>query len=175
MKRKIFALVLLLAAATLYADCRPFRSGVVLCAELSAVPQKIADFDAEDYPEIPQQNQIYAAVTINLFQGRQLSRHDYSIRAFGRDYKCAAIKVDDGPWKSNSGDITLAENKRKYTMLFILDNSVVGHAAREEMDLKCNYPPVKYSETPLIFNNCGKKNFTPAKKIPQTGILSLKK
>lgn len=175
MKRKFFALVLLLAAATLYADCRPFRSGVVLCAELSAVPQKIADFDAEDYPDIPVQDRVYAAVTISLFPGRQLSRHDYSIQAFGRDYKCAAIKVDNGPWKSNSGDITFAEKTSKYTMLFILDSSILGHNDKEQLDLKCNYPPVKYSETPLIFNNCGKKNFTPAKTIPQTGILSLKK
>ena len=175
MKRKFFALVLLLAATVLYADSQPFRSGVLLGAELSASPQKIIDFDADDYPDIPQQNRIYAAVTLKLFPGRQLSRHDYSVQVFGRDFKCAAIKVNDGPWKSTSGDIMFPEGKNKYTMLFILDNSVVGLNEKEKLDLKCNYPPVKYSETRLIFNNRGKNNFTPASKIPAAGILTLRK
>ena len=173
--KKILSLALLLCSAVLLADKQPFRSGILLAAELSSVNQQIKDFDAEDYPGLPQQNRIYAAVTLKLFPGRQLSRHDYSLRVFGSDFKCAAIKVDNGPWISVSGDIKFPESHRKYTMLFILDSRVVGLNDQEKLNLKCNYPPAKSAETEIIFNNRKTANFTPASKIPESGILTIKK
>lgn len=174
MKKTLF-LLLLLCSAVLLADKQPFRSGVLLAAELSSANQQIKDFDAEDYPALPQQNRIYAAVTLTLFPGRQLSRHDYCLRAFGTDFKCAAIRVDNGPWTCVSGDIQFPEGKRKYSMLFILDNRIVGLNEQEKLNLKCNYPSVKNAETEIIFTNRKTANFTPASKIPEAGILTVKK
>lgn len=175
MKKILFFLSLLLTSSVLRADKIPFRSGILLAAELSSAAQKINDFDTEDYPGLPQTDRIYAAVTLNLFPGRQLSRHDYSLRVFGRDHKCAAIKVDNGPWVSVSGDIKYPEQNRKYAMLFILDSRIAGLKDKEVFSLKCNYPPEKYSETKIVFINRKQANFTPASRIPGTGMMAVHK
>ena len=65
--KKILSIALLLCSAVLLADKQPFRSGILLAAELSSVNQQIKDFDAEDYHGLPQQNRIYASVTLKLF------------------------------------------------------------------------------------------------------------
>ena len=54
--KKILSLALLVCSTILFADKQPFRSGILLAAELSSVNQQIKDFDAEDYPGLPQQN-----------------------------------------------------------------------------------------------------------------------
>lgn len=173
MKKTLLFLVLLLGTTALFADKQPFRSGILLAAELSSAPQQIRDFDAEDYPGLPVQNRLYAAVTLKLFPGRQLSRHDYSLQVFGSEFKCAAIRVDNGPWLSVSGDIKFPEGNRKYAMLFIIDSRLAGLKDQEKLNLKCNYPLKKNAETPIIFNNRKTANFTPASKIPESGILTI--
>ena len=176
MKNKIYIFFLLLfPVAAVMAENVPFRSGIILAAELSSAPQKILDFEEADYPNLPVGNRLYAAVTLKLCPGRQLSRHDYSLSITGSPNPCVAIRVDNGPWKSVSGDIEYAEPNKKYAMLFILDSHAAGMDDVEKHGLKCNYPPAQVPETQFYFTNRRKQNFTPASKIPARGIVAVKK
>ena len=172
MKKLLLCFLVLLSSFLVCAGSRPFRSGIILAAELSKAPQQIRNFDESAYPELPRQNIIYAQVVLTVFNGRALSRFDYSINAFGQDCKCVAIKTADGPWIADNGDIQFPKEKQKYAMLFILDNRVAGLDNKEKLSLKCNYPPAKYAETPLIFTNRKTANFTRAGQIPAKGILT---
>ena len=171
MKRFIFLAFVLCPVLRLGADSLPFRSGIVLAAELSSAEQKITDFDEADYPDMPRQDRVFAAVTLTLFPGRALSRHDYVLSAFGTDGKCVAIRTGDGPWKCLSGDIDVAEKGKKYGMLFILDGRVAGLNPTEKLNLKCCYPPEKYAATSVVFSNRRDRDLTPASRIPAGGIL----
>jgi len=175
MKKIIFLALVLCPVLRLGADSLPFRSGIILAAELSSAEQKISDFDEADYPDLPRQNRIYAAVTLTLFPGRALSRHDYVLSAFGNDARCVAIRTGDGPWKCLSGDIDIAEKGKKYGMLFILDSRVAGLNPTEKLGLKCCYPPEKHATTGLVFRNCRDRALTPASQVPSGGILAPQK
>ena len=171
MKKFVLLALVLCPVLRLCAGSLPFRSGIILAAELSSAEQKITDFDEADYPDLPRQNRIYAAVTLTLFPGRGLSRHDYVLSAFGSDAKCVAIRTGDGPWKCLSGDIDIAEKGKKYGMLFILDGRVVGLDPVEKLNLKCCYPPEKYAMTSIVFGNRRDRDLTPASRIPPKGVL----
>ena len=173
-KKYLFLLFALCAPAVFHAGTQPFRSGVILAAELSSKKQSIRDFSEQEYPDLPE-NRVYASVTLKLFSGRILSRHDYSLHAFGKNYKCVALRVNGGAWKSAGSDVEYPGKNDKYSMLFILDSSVVGINQEEQLDLRCNYPPAKYADTSLVFTNRKQQDFTPASKIPAIGLLKSEK
>jgi len=175
MKKLLFLFLALCPLLPLCAEVVIFRSGVILAAELTSVKQPIEDFDEADFPELPRQNRIYAAVTLFLFPGRSLSRFDFVLNAFGTDCKCVATRVGTRPWKYRGGDITMAEKDKKYSLLFILDGRVAGINATEKLSLKCNFKPAKYAETSIIFTNRREKDFTFSEQIPAEGILAPQK
>ena len=175
MKKMLFLFLALGPLLPLCAEVVVFRSGVILAAELTSVKQSVDDFDEADYPELPRENRVYAAVTLHLFPGRALTRYDFALNAFGTDCKCVATRVGTGPWKCQSGDISVSEKGKKYALLFILDGRVAGINATEKLNLKCNFRPAKYAETGIIFSNRREENFTSSEQIPETGILAPQK
>ena len=171
MIRKTVILLLLLSVCSAgFAASKPFRSGIVLAAELTEKTQKITGLNPVEFPQFPQQK-LYASVTLKLFYGRELSRHDYALQVFGKNFPCVAIRTGNGPWKSEKGDIPYAEKNKIYSMLFIIDGASTGLNPVEKLQLKCNYQEGPAALDELNFTNRGKADFTPPEKT-RNGILA---
>ena len=175
MKIFITGLLALFTAVNLYSADKLFRSGRILAAELTFRSQTIKQFNPEEHPELPQKR-IYAQVVLEPFPGREVSSLDYSLRAFGKDYRCIAIKEMNGSWIGGiESDIKYPDSQKRYAMLFILDGNISGINPVENYTLKCNYPPQKHAETPLTFNNLKQGNFSLPAAIPAAGKLTVEK
>lgn len=160
-----FTAVLPLAAATL-----PFRGGEILAAELSAAKPKIANEDPLAFP-LDFTRRIYAALVVKAAEGRGLSIHDYALEAFGRSYPCIALRIGDGEYNANVWEVKRASANEKYTLLFVLDATMVGFAPEETLRLRSLYPPKNRAEQPVVFTNLNGKNFTQPRSIPASGLL----
>lgn len=160
-----FFVVLSLTAAAL-----PFRSGEILAAELSTAKPKIANEDPLAFP-LDFTRMIYAALTVKVAEGRGLSIHDYALEAFGRNYPCIALRIGDGEYNADEYEVKRALPAEKYTLLFVLDATVVGFSPTETIRLRSLFPPKSRAELPVVFTNLGGKNFTQPRSIPAAGLL----
>ena len=168
-KTLIFLLLLSFCAVS-HAAKKPFRSGVVLAAELTKKTQRITGLNPLEFPQFPQQK-LYAAITLKLFYGRELSRHDYALQVFGQDFPCVAIRTENGPWISTKGDIPYAEKNKIYSMLFIIDGASTGLNPVETLQLKCNYQEGAAALDEFNFTNLGDAEFSASAKA-RNGILA---
>lgn len=172
---KKFFLAALFSAAVLLsisAETVPFRSGELLAAELSTVRPKINNFDKFAYPETFEKP-IYAVLVVRLAPGRTLSNYDYSIDAFGVTSPCIAIKAGNGDFDSGRREIREVKKGEKYSLLFLLNGSLVGLTPQEKLILKCNFPPAERAEQTIFLNNLGSRPFTAPGRIPDAGIMKV--
>jgi hypothetical protein len=153
------------AAATL-----PFRSGEILAAELSTAKPKIVSEDPLAFP-LEFSRRIYAALVVKPAEGRGLSIHDYALSAFGRDYPCIALRVGDGDYNANVWEVKRAAPGEKYTLLFVLDATLVGLAPKELLTLRSLYPPKSRAAQVIPFSNLGGRGFTSSRSIPDGGLM----
>jgi len=160
-----FAAVLPLAAATL-----PFRSGEILAAELSTAKPRIINEDPLAFP-VEFSRLIYAALAVKAAEGRGLSIHDYALEAFGRDYPCIALRVGDNDFNADVWQVERAAPGEKYTLLFVLDATLVGLSPSETLKLRSLYPPKSRAAQPVPFVNLGGRSFTSPRSIPDGGIM----
>ena len=174
-KKWILEIVVLLAGFVLSADTLPFRSGIIFAAETSTKKQNIVNFNEQNYPDLPVGSRIYAAVTLTVFSNRILSPLDYSLDAFGKKYPCVAVRTGDAPWQADPKGIEFPAKNQKYSMLFILDGSLLGFNQEDKMSLHCNYSPANAAGTELFFTNRMQQDFTKSSKIPAAGALRILK
>lgn len=153
------------AAATL-----PFRGGEILAAELSTAKPKIVSEDPLAFP-LEFSRRIYAALVVKPAEGRGLSIHDYALSAFGRDYPCIALRVGDGDYNAEVWEVKRAAPGEKYTLLFVLDATMVGLAPKELLMLRSLYPPKSRAEQPVAFANLGGRGFASPRSIPADGLM----
>ncbi len=170
--KKFFVAALLSVAALpgVFAETVPFRGGELLAAELSTVRPKISNFDKFAYPETFEKP-IYAVLVIRLAPGRTLSNYDYSIDAFGATSPCIAIRTGSGDFDSSRREIREVKNGERYSLLFLLNGSLVGLTPQEKLILKCNFPPAERAEQTIVLDNLGSRPFTAPNRIPAAGIM----
>ena len=154
------------------AESVPFRGGEVLAAQLSTRKPQIQNEDPLAFPP-PSDKQIYAAVVVKLMPGRALSIFDYSLVAFGQSYCCVAIRAGNNPYDAAKSEFKTTSTSEKYSLLFVLDGSVVGFTPLEKLQLKANFGDKNNSTSPLILENLGNRDFTAPGSIPDSGIVKV--
>lgn len=163
-------LFLLFAAFPLAAATLPFRSGEILAAELSTAKPRIVNEDPLAFP-VEFTRRIYAELVVKAAEGRGLSIHDYALEAFGRSYPCIALRVGDSDFNAEVWEVRRAVPREKYTLLFMLDATLVGLAPNETLKLRSLYPPKSRAEQPVPFTNLGGRSFTQPRSIPDSGLM----
>jgi len=166
----LFGVLLLCAAAPLGAATLPFRSGKILAAELSTSKPEIANEDSLAFP-LPFARRIYAEMVVKAAPGRGLSIHDYSLLAYGRGYPCIALRSGDAGYDARVWEVKRADPNRKYTLLFVLDATLVGLGPKEILVLRSLYPPKSRADVPVPFKNLGESGFPSPDSIPDDGIM----
>ena len=166
----IVGVLLLFCAGAASADTLRFRSGEILCAELSKEkPEGVRNADKLDLSEAPDRR-IYAALTIALDPGRKISIYDYSLKAFGVTARCIALRNGSNSIDGSRYETGGSDRENRCTLYFVLNAREVGIGSREKLTLVCNVPPV--SELPVVFVNRGNDAFTPPRSIPDTGAVT---
>ena len=169
-KPLVVCCLLLFCAVTASAGTVRFRSGEILCAELSREkPEGIRNADKLDLSELPE-HRIYAALTVALDPGRKISIYDYSLKAFGVVSRCIALRngsnsIDGARYETGGSD-----RENRCTLYFVLNAREVGIGSREKLTLVCNVPPVQ--ELAVTFVNRGSKAFTAPRSIPDSGTMT---
>ena len=168
----VFVLLLFCAVAA-SAETVRFRSGEILCAELSKEkPEGIRNADKLDLSELPDRR-IYAALTVALDSGRRIGIYDYSLKAFGVVNRCIALRNGGSPIDGARYEAGGSDRENRCTLYFVLNAREVGISSREKLTLVCNVPPVR--ELPVTFVNRGGKSFTPPRQIPESGTMTIDK
>ena len=158
MKKFVWLCAALAAMSLAYADAVPFRSGMVLRAEVSNTkPYGFQRFCASEPPSRPV---AYAAVTVKLDKGRKIGIFDYSLRMGGNTYECAMVRDNDTREVGELGD---GGERRRCTLFFEIDAAAVRGAGKAR--LVCNAPG--RGEVALVFTDRGSRSFTPDAKIPE--------
>ena len=168
---KLLAPVLasILLPLALAAETQRFRSGELLCAELSTELPRIHNNQEADLSNLPEQK-IYVALTVSLDIGRRISIYDYSIKAFGATYRCIALRNGDDSIDGEKFESFGDGKDRRCTLYFALNAREIGQSNPEKLLLVCNAPPT--SEQPVLFVNCGTRPFTQPGKIPASGVMT---
>lgn len=169
MKPKCLLAVLMLLPLAVAAETQRFRSGELLCAELSEEMPFIRNRAAADLSNLPDRK-IYAALTVSLDAGRRVSIYDYSLKAFGVSYRCVALRNGDNSIDGSRFESSGSGRNSRCTLYFVLNAREVGLGERERLRLVCNVPPV--SEQFVIFSNRGSRSFTPPNEIPDSGLMA---
>ena len=160
MKKFVWLCAALAAMSSAYADTVLFRSGRVLCAEVSSTrPYGFKRFCASEPPGRPV---AYAAVTVKLDKGRKIGIFDYSLRMGGNTYECAMVRDNDTREVGELGD---GGERRRCTLFFEIDAAAVRSASRAQ--LICSAPG--RGKTDLKFTDRGSRSFTSDDKIPEPG------
>lgn len=136
-----------------------FRSGRVLCAEISSArPYGFKRLCASEPPK----RGVYAAVTIKLDRGRKIGIFDYSLRVKGKSYDCAAIRNNS---TNDLTDVTDGGEKLRCTLFFEIDAS--AQSGDGKALLVCNAPGG--GETAIKLVDRDDRRFTPDSRIPEPG------
>lgn len=136
-----------------------FRSGMVLCAEVSNIkPYGFKRLCASEAPKRAR----FVAVTVKLDRGRKIGIFDYSLRIKGKSYDCAAIRDSDG---DELTDVTDGGRKRRCTLFFEVAAPALPEGGKAQ--LVCNAPGG--GETAIKLVDRGDRRFTPDSKIPEPG------
>ena len=165
----VCCLVLFCAVAG-FAETVRFRSGEILCAELSKEkPEGVRNADKLDLSELPDRR-IYAALTVALDPGRKISIYDYSLKAFGVVSRCIALRNGNNSIDGSRYETGGSDRENRCTLYFVLNAREVGIGSREKITLVCNVPPVQ--ELAVTFVNRGSKSFTAPRSIPDSGTMT---
>ena len=169
MKKTILILLFALAAyGAATAATLPFRSGELLSAELSTAKLGIANEDPLAFP-LSFDRRIYAELVVKIAPGRGISIHDYALEAFGVAYPCIALRAGDNAFNADVWEVRRANANEKYTLLFVLDATLVGLTPEQTLTLQAQFPPKDRADQPVPFTNLKNRSFTPPRSIPNSG------
>ena len=115
------------------AESVPFRGGEVLAAQLSTRKPQIQNEDPLAFPP-PSDKQIYAV-------------------AFGQSYCCVAIRAGNNAYDAAKPEFKTTSTSEKYSLLFVLDGSVIGFTPLEKLQIKANFGDKSNSTSPLTLEN----------------------
>lgn len=161
-------LLSLAAALPLSAESIRFRSGQMLCAELSRQKPAGIEISPEKMPWLPEER-LYAALTVVPDEGRGISIHDYKLHAFGQDYPCIALLNAADSTSRSSVSAAEAGANQKYTMYFVVNGALLGMKDRETIALRAVPVNEKYQDQQVVFDNRRSRALTSPYDIPRTG------
>ncbi len=162
--------IVLFCAVAVSAETVRFRSGEILCAELSKEkPEGVRNADKLDLSELPDRR-IYAALTVALDPGRKISIYDYSLKAFGVKSRCIALRNGNNSIDGSRYETGGSDRENRCTLYFVLNAREVGIGSSEKLTLVCNVPPSQ--ELTVNFVNRGSTSFTPPRRIPDSGSMT---
>ena len=75
-------------------------------------------------------------------------------------------------WRPLSRKPRSCRRKRR-SIFFLLNGSLVGLTPQEKLILKCNFPPAERAEQTIFLNNLGSRPFTAPGRIPDAGIMKV--
>ena len=109
-----------------------FRLGKILNAEITAKSLSFKDLNAKTYPQ-KYRNKAFAALTVKLDPGRSISKHDFVLKADGKEYPCVAVRKDNGleKWQFETTD-----KDSLYTIYFMVDAPGINSRKSFEFELK---------------------------------------
>ena len=158
----------LFCAVAVSAETVRFRSGEILCAELSKEkPEGVRNADKLDLSELPDRR-VYAALTVALDPGRKISIYDYSLKVSGTKYRCIALRSGDNTIDGAKYECSGGGRNARCTLFFVLNAREVGTGGSDRLRLVCNAIPDS-SEIPVVFVNRGSDSFTAGRDIPDSG------
>ena len=170
MRKIIFICAVLTLLPRLSAETLRFRSGEILCAELSKTMPYIMNREDADLTDLPE-NKIYAALTVSLDPGRRISIYDYSLKVSGTRYRCIALRSGDNTIDGAKYECSGGGRNARCTLFFVLNAREVGTGGSDRLRLVCNAIP-DAPEIPVVFVNRGSDNFTAGRDIPDSGMLT---
>ena len=141
-----------------------FRSGTVLAAEISSKVPEVKGMKV-DFPA-----PVCARVVFKLHPERKVSIHDYALNAYGRNFKAAAIARNNGVWVVDGSAFDNNSDSDRFSLLFILDGSVIGKRSVEELEITA-VPDPKGKSTPVKFRNLKNGSFPSVNSISKNGTL----
>ena len=166
MKYLMFAVALLVSMSVSAATLQ-FRSGTVLAAELSTTQPQI--LSSAKIPELTRiERKCYAVLFVRLTQGRSISTEDFSLSCFGKTYRCVAVAANDETFDALTWEIQTPSPKKIYRMLFVLDGTISGNAATENIEVKSNAPG-NYPTVTVPFKNRKAMSFSRVAQLPKAG------
>ena len=112
---------------------------------------------------------IYAELVVKIAPGRGISIHDYALEAFGVAYPCIALRAGDSAFNADVWEVRRANANEKYTLLFVLDATLVGLTPEQTLTLQAQFPPKDRADQPVPFTNLKNRSFTPPRSIPNSG------
>ena len=149
---------------TVCAATADFRSGTVLAAEISSRIPTVEGLNVE-YP-----NPVCARVVFRLHPERKISIHDYALNAYGRDFKAVAVARNNEAWTVDGSAFDNNRENDRFSLLFILDGSVIGKRNIEELEIT-SVPGPQAKRTALKFKNLKSGSFSSANSIPKSGTV----
>ena len=166
----VVLIMLLFCAVAASAETVRFRSGEILCAEISKEkPEGVQNSAKLDLANLPERR-VYAALTVALDPGRKISIYDYSLKVFGVANRCIALRSGSGPIDGSRYEAGGSDRENRCTLYFVLNAREVGIAKFEKLSLVCNVAPNQ--ELPVTFVNRGAKAFTSPGRIPNSGSMT---
>lgn len=174
MRKIIFiCAVVLTLLPRLSAETLRFRSGEILCAELSKTMPFIMNRSEADLTGLPEKL-IYAALTVSLDPGRRISIYDYSLKVSGTKYRCIALRSGDNTIDGAKYECSGGGRNARCTLFFALNAREAGIGGSERLRLVCNAVPGVH-ELPVVFVNRGSDKFTEGRDIPDSGMMTVGK
>lgn len=173
MKQAVLVFLFFLAAhGIVIAETLPFRSGEILSAELSTVKPEIQNEDPLAFP-LAFEHRIYAELTVKIAQGRGISIHDYTLAAFGVTYPCIALRAGENAFDANEWQVRRADTSTTYTLLFVLDATLVGLMPEQILTLQPQFPPKERANLQVPFVNRKEQGFSAPHEIPESGNMKV--
>jgi len=179
---KIFYLiavfVVLLQCSVFSQDIRltRFRSGIVYSAEITTAAPPIPPNESA-IVFAPFEKPAWAEIIVKFDKGRSFSIYDFRLALIGekKEYHCFSIAEGDEPYLSPTGADWILKNldpDKFYRLLFYVEEPNPAVLFNPEMVLR--FALFTSSPNPkLVFRNMGSAPFTPASKVPETGLLNL--
>lgn len=75
----------------------------------------------------------------------------------------------DNAFNADVWEVRRANANEKYTLLFVLDATLVGLTPEQTLTLQAQFPPKDRADQPVPFTNLKNRSFTPPRSIPNSG------
>ena len=140
-----------------------FRMGRILNAEVTSKKLQFRELTKAAYPQ-KYSKVSFAAVTVQLDQGRSISKYDFVLKSGSKEYPCVAIRKDNGVEK---WEFKKTDPSSLYTLYFMFD----GSGETSQLELKYKLSHRGHLKVTLNFKDQGSSDFTSPKKISRKGML----
>lgn len=151
-----------------------FRSGTVFSAEISTNKPQIADEAVYAYAAFAKS--AWAELIVRFDRGRSISVYDYTlVNPAGKEYPCYAMAEGEAFYTAKDWIYPEGLDPFKYyRLLFYIEDPGPTGDMDPAYELRFKLFSTSVPAPVIPFRNMADKPFTPAGKVPRTGLLGLK-